>query len=81
MCNMYQTGILVCMRTTMNLDDALVRDAMRVTGLREKTAVVHEGLRALLAREAARRLIALGGSMPKARAAPRRRSRGRRTRS
>ncbi len=61
------------MRTTLNLNDELMRDAMRVTGLREKTAVVHEGLKALLAREAARRLIALGGAMPKARAAPRRR--------
>lgn len=71
--NMHREGILVCMRTTLNLDDTLMRDAMRVTGLGEKTAVVHEGLKALIARDAARRLIALGGSDPHARAAPRRR--------
>ncbi len=68
-------GILKCMRTTLNLDDALMREAMRATGLREKTAVVHEGLRAIIAREAARRLIALGGTMPGAKAPRRRRAR------
>lgn len=62
------------MRTTLNLDDALMREAMRVTGLREKTAVIHEGLRAIIARDAARRLIALGGTMPGAQAPPRRRA-------
>lgn len=71
--DMHQQGTLICMRTTLNLDDTLIRDAMRVTGLREKTAVVHEGLKALIARDAARRLIALGGTMPGAKAAPRRR--------
>lgn len=71
--SMHQTGILRCMRTTLNIDDALMREAMRVTGLTEKTAVVHAGLRELVAREAARRLIALGGTMPNAAAAPRRR--------
>ena len=74
--NMHEEGILVCMRTTLNLDDTLMRDAMRVTGLEEKTAVVHEGLKALIARDAARRLIALGGTMPGAKAAPRRRPPG-----
>lgn len=64
----------VCMRTTLNLDDALLREAMRATGLREKTAVVHAGLEALLARERARRLVALGGAMPGFRAGRRRRS-------
>jgi Arc/MetJ family transcription regulator len=61
------------MRTTLNIDDALLADAMRLTGLREKTAVVHAGLQALIRRENARRLIALGGTDPKATAAPRRR--------
>ena len=74
MSNVHRKGILVCMRTTLNLDDALLRDAMRATGLREKTAVVHAGLKALIAQDAARRLIALGGSDPDAKAAPRRRS-------
>jgi Arc/MetJ family transcription regulator len=61
------------MRTTLNLDDALVEEAMKLTGLKEKTAVVHAGLEALIRRESARRLIALGGTDPKAEAAPRRR--------
>jgi Arc/MetJ family transcription regulator len=52
------------MRTTLNLDDALVERARELTGIEEKTALVHEGLRALIAREAARRLAALGGSAP-----------------
>ena len=62
------------MKTTMNLDDELVREVSRLTGIKEKTAMVHEGLRLLVAREAARRLAALGGTMPGARAAPRRRA-------
>ncbi len=61
------------MRTTMDLDDGLVRQASRYTGINRKTALVEEGLRALIRREAGRRLIALGGSDPKAEAAPRRR--------
>ena len=64
------------MRTTLILDDALLARARRVTGIAEKTALVHAGLEALIAREAARRLAALGGTMPRARGAPRRRSRG-----
>ena len=66
------------MRTTLNLDTALIRQAGRLTGLREKTAVIHEGLRALITRESARRLAALGGKMPAAKAPPRRRPRRRR---
>ena len=46
---------------------------MRLTGLKEKTAVVHAGLQALISRESARRLIALGGTHRKAQAPPRRR--------
>jgi Arc/MetJ family transcription regulator len=52
------------MRTTMNLDEELIDEARRLTGLRERTAVVHEGLRALIERESARRLARLGGSEP-----------------
>jgi Arc/MetJ family transcription regulator len=63
------------MRTTLILDDALLERARRLTGIAEKTALVHAGLEALIAREAARRLSALGGTMPRARATPRRRSR------
>jgi Arc/MetJ family transcription regulator len=60
------------MRTTINLDEELIREAQRLTGNPERTAVIHEGLRALIARESARRLARLGGSDRKA-AAPRRR--------
>jgi len=50
------------MRTTLILRDDLVRKAAELTGIGEKTALVHAGLEALIAREAARRLAALGGS-------------------
>lgn len=68
------------MRTTLILDDELVDRARGLTGVQEKTALVHEGLRALIARESARRLAALGGSDPGARAAPRRRDQAKRPR-
>lgn len=61
------------MRTTIIIDDTMLADAMRLTGLTEKTAVVHAGLQALIRRESAKRLIALGGSEPKAWAPQRRR--------
>lgn len=61
------------MRTTLILDDELLSEAQRLTGLRQKTAVVHAGLEALIARESARRLTALGGSEPNLKAIPRRR--------
>ena len=50
------------MRTTLNIDDALLRKAAKLAGLEEKTALVHLGLEALIARESARRLAALGGT-------------------
>ncbi len=61
------------MRTTINLDDALIREAQRLTGMKERTALVHAGLRALIERESARRLARLGGSEPRLTAPPRRR--------
>lgn len=61
------------MRTTLILDDDLMAKAMKATGLTEKTAVVHEGLRLLVQREAARRLAKLAGAMPDAWVPPRRR--------
>jgi Arc/MetJ family transcription regulator len=63
------------MRTTVNLDEALIEEAMRVTGVQERTVLIHEGLKALVARESARRLARLGGSQPQLRDIPRRRSR------
>jgi Arc/MetJ family transcription regulator len=65
------------MRTTVIIDDELLERARELTSLREKTAVLHEGLRALIARESARRLAALGGSEPRARGPRRRRGRRR----
>ena len=70
---MHHMGILLCMRTTINIDDALVTEAMRLTGIAEKTSLVRAGLEALIARESARRLAALGGTMPELRDVPRRR--------
>jgi Arc/MetJ family transcription regulator len=61
------------MRTTINLDDELLAEASELTGIRERSILVRDGLRALIAREAARRLALLGGSDPNAAAAPRRR--------
>jgi Arc/MetJ family transcription regulator len=62
------------MRTTLNLNAELLDTAVRLTGIKEKTALVHAALEALIARESARRLAALGGTMPKLRSIPRRRS-------
>lgn len=62
------------MRTTLTLDDDLVAKAVELTGIEEKPALIREALKALIAREAARRLALLGGSDPGATAAPRRRS-------
>jgi Arc/MetJ family transcription regulator len=64
------------MRTTLNIDDALLRQAARLTGVREKTALVRRGLEALIARESAGRLAALGGTEKALKPIPRRRSRG-----
>ncbi len=61
-------------RTTINLDDQLLNEAQRVTGMKERTALIHEGLKALIERESARRLARLGGSEPLVRPVPRRRS-------
>jgi len=66
------------MRTTLNIDDTLLKEAGRLTGIAEKTAVVRAGLEALIARESARRLAALGGSEPGIQGIRRRRPRPRR---
>jgi Arc/MetJ family transcription regulator len=61
------------MRTTLALDDDLIEEAQQLTGLNEKAALIREALKALIARESARRLALLGGSDTKARAPRRRR--------
>jgi len=62
------------MRTTLVLDDDLLAEAQRLTGITAKTALVREAMRALVERESSRRLAALGGSDPDAKAPPRRRN-------
>lgn len=61
------------MRTTVALDDDLLAEAQRLSGLTEKPALLREALRALIERESARRLARLGGSEPDLRPIPRRR--------
>jgi Arc/MetJ family transcription regulator len=60
------------MRTTLNIDDQLLSEAQRITGVKEKVALVREGLRALIERESARRLAKLGGSESQLQSVPRR---------
>ncbi len=62
------------MRTTLNIDDELLGEAQRITGVAEKAALVREGLRALIERESARRLAQLGGSEPQLEPVPRRKT-------
>ncbi len=62
------------MRTTLNIDDQLLAKAQQITGVSEKTALVREGLRALIERESARRLARLGATEPQLKPVPRRRS-------
>jgi Arc/MetJ family transcription regulator len=62
------------MRTTLALDDELVRIAQEFTGVSEKTALIREALKSLIERESARRLAALGGTMPGLEDIPRRRA-------
>ena len=65
------------MRSTFNLDDELLGEAQRLTGMTERTALIHEGLRALIERESARRLARLGGTERLLRMPPRRRPKDR----
>ena len=66
-------AILMHMRTTLNIDDELIERSRQPTGIQEKTALVRAGLEALIAREAGKRLAAIGGSQPKIANIPRRR--------
>lgn len=62
------------MRTTITLDDELLAKAHEMTGVTERSTLIHDGLRLLIQRESARRLALLGGSAPDLVAAPRRRA-------
>lgn len=61
------------MRTTIALDDELIAEAQRLTGITEKSALIRQALRALIERESARRLARLGGTEPTLAEPPRRR--------
>jgi len=71
---MHECCILICMRTTLNIDDGLLKQAGQLTGITEKTALVRLGLEALIALESAHRLARLGGSEKALRPIRRRRS-------
>ena len=64
------------MRTTVNLDDNLLSKAMKLIGPVDRSALLHEGLKALIERESARRLAKLGGTQSNLKAPPRRRQKG-----
>lgn len=61
------------MRTTINIDDQLLADAARLSGITEHTMLIHEGLQALIQRESAKRLARLGGTQKMLEVVPRRR--------
>lgn len=63
------------MRTTLAIEDELLAKAQKLSGIKEKTPLVREALKALIERESARRLAKLGGTEPLLKAPPRRRQR------
>ena len=62
------------MRTTLNIDDKLIRKASKLTGIKEKTSLVKLGLESLIARESSKRLAKLSGTEKKLSMIPRRRT-------
>ena len=72
--DVHRLYILMHMRTTLNIDDALLEEARRLTQIDEKTALVRAGLEALISLASARRLASLGGTQPQLAVAPRRRT-------
>lgn len=70
----YELCILMCMRTTLNIDDQLLKRAAKLSGVSEKTTLVRLGLEALIAQESAKRLAALGGTEKELKNIPRRKS-------
>lgn len=71
---MHYLCIFMHMRTTLNIDDKILEQASRLTGIKEKTLLVRLGLEALIARESSKRLAKLGGTEENLRSARRRRS-------
>ena len=74
MTHLHRIAKLMQMRTTLNIDEELLARATELSGLNEKTAVLHAGLKALIQREAARKLAAMGGTERKLKPIARRRS-------
>ena len=72
--NTYNLYILAIMKTTLNIDDQILKKASRLTGISEKTALVRRGLEALIEQESAKRLAALGGTEKQLKSIPRRKS-------
>ena len=68
-----KSSMIEAMRKTPNIDEGVLVRARGLTGIEEKTALVRDGLEALIEREAAKRLAALGGTQPKISSIPRRR--------
>ena len=64
------------MRTTLNIDDSLIKRASKLTGIKEKTSLDRLGLEALVARESSKRLAKLGGTEKNLQMIPRRRMQG-----
>jgi Arc/MetJ family transcription regulator len=62
---MHHKCILICMRTTLNIDDAILEQAAKLTGVKEKTSLVRMGLLALIAKASSQRLANLAGTEPK----------------
>jgi hypothetical protein len=62
------------MKTTLNIDDQILKKASRLTGISEKTALVRRGLEALIEQESAKRLAVLGGTEKQLKSIPRRKS-------
>jgi len=71
---MHKICIYIHMRTTLNIDDDLLEKASKLTGIKEKTALVKRGLEALIALESAKRLAKLGGTEKSLRLIPRRKN-------
>lgn len=71
---MHKSCIYIHMRTTINIDSNLIEKASKLTGIKEKTALVRRGLEALISVESSKRLARLGGTEKLLRPIPRRRS-------
>lgn len=70
---MHISCILMHMRTTLNIDGEILKEASHLTGVHEKTRLVKMGLKALIAIESAKKLALLGGTEKKLKLAARRR--------